>query len=548
MADDAKICGQCGNNVGEQSIEPKVQEPVLTVKETKEVKEKKKMQLPRQKLAILAIGLILLIGGGVMAKDTIIYTISPEKYVLLSMNNTYKSISKDMEKMKTMFLSDISPRDSYTNTINISVDSLTTNDPWMDEELYMFNGSGLELSSSIDRAKKEVQVSGKSFYNKRDFVSINGRLNDDELLLHIPELYNKVFMLPSKDFGRRWNESDISRETFSHLDESLDISYSNLVGDTLDTEMDSKTKSAYDKALNTILSNARFEKNGSINLSIGDKSKKCAWTSLIIEENHIKTSLLQLVDALEEDNRLEKTREILRKTNQEYIISDLEDGLRELRYSIEEYFQLDKFNMDIYTYNGKVVKVDMNILPDIDYKEEKVKIMVDLLGENSFLDDFKFEVLVGEDGDKIVYTSRGNHLGQKNLLTDDSKLVVYGYGQEIIRLNSRTEIDLSKDKSNLDYSLDFNGDGMEFNFTTRGDFISTSDKIDYNFKDISVSTRDYYEYSFNFQGNLGLRLEKGAKNICDIDRIEKLKLLDVMGYDLYEIMSTIESNAYNIMY
>lgn len=549
LPDDAGFCSECGNKVSEESYE----EHNDVIAKTKEVKERKKISfnfpniIPKQKFGLIAIALIAVLVVGFLAMDSLVYAMSPEKYILSSINKTYKSVTKDLDKMGTLLMGNVDPNGSTTNHIGISIDNLGTTDYYSD--LDMFSGMGIDITTSMDRSKKELHLSATSTLRERDFVTLNAKLDDNELLVSIPEAYHKAFSVPSKNLGREWNNSYLGMQSYTKADESLDISFSELINDSrAAVAMDDSTKKEYLKVFETLTQNAIYEKDGTQELYIGNKDQKCNRTRIILNERDIKSGIIALIDAIGNDNRVESWKDTLRSTNQHYTVNEFEQSLNQIRDEIGEYFQVDRMVLDVYTTKGGLVKVDLSIIPDLDYREDTVTLGMELFGEKSLMDDFSFTMFIGEyEEGKMEFISKGNHSGAKNQFINDTSFVVYDYGSEVVNIASKVEIDLSQGRDNFKYDLDLEIDDQSISLITKGDFTSSSKKVDYNLKDISIRGQDYY-YGDEFYFNGGLRLswEEGARDVSNLGNVEKLPFLDIAEYDFYDTMSIIESNMSGI--
>lgn len=552
LADDSKFCSNCGNVVGEEQnqIEKQGQvqqtgDVITAATDPKEEGLKDKKQ--KSKWAVLAIVIAVVLALGFIAKDFLVYAVSPEKFVLSAINKTYKDLCKDLEKMRSMFSINTLTKTSSTSNIKFLINNIQYSDDYY-EDLNMLNGMGIELTTGIDRNKKELVLCGKAVYDDSNVLSINSKLDDNELLVNIPELYHKSFTVPSKDFGKQWNNSIIAMKNDAYVDDSLDISFSEIIEKNTLEKIDKRTKREYLKGFKTLIQNASYEKNGSEYLYIGDKSKKCQKTTVKLNNDDVKDGLIQLIDALNNDNRIEQWKNTFRNTDQYYVIQDFEETINEMRYGINEYYDIDNITFDVYTKNGNVVQLDFILISDMEYKEENLKGSIAFLGEKNLIDDFKFELIPGNGEEfKMIVSSKGDHLGNKNLYTDDTRISINSYGIEVARINFNTEVDLSKAKDNYKSNIDLISDEVNMQLNIKGDFTSSSKKIEYNLKDVSIELEDDYGDSFIFQGALSLSEEEGVKNLDDFETIEKLDLVKITEDDIYEIMVTIEENVENIV-
>lgn len=549
LAEGARFCDKCGNSVvlGEQIQQEEVGQTVQAVQP--ELQKPKKAKKSMGKLGTIAVALILVIGVGFFFKDLVVYGILPEKYVLSSLNKTFKSVNKDIKDSKTKFVGEMSQA-SGTNNLKMMVKNIRTTDEWANEDLNMFNGMGIELSTAMHKNGKALYLSGKTIYNESDLISLNAKLDDNELLVSIPELYNKSFTLPSRNFGQQWNMSNLASESNIYLDDSLDISFSELIEDIPLQEVDSRTKTAYSNAFKNIMSNARVEKAGSEKLIIGDKGRKCNKTTVTLNSHAINSGLIELIGAFENDNRLEQFKENLRKANQDYFIRyGIEESLENLKYMVNEDFDLGRIAFDIYTHNGQAVKIDLNLVPDMDYREDSVRLSFSLLGEKDLMDDFKFEFTAGGNEEaKAIITSKNNNSGNKKIYSNDTNIILSSYGSEDLRLNFLSNIDLSKSRDNLRFDLNLRSDDANVSLKVNGDFKTSSKEIEYNLHDLVATMEDYYGDQFVFEGSILLGWEDSVKKISSINDTQKLEVLNLNEYDVYEIAETVEMNMTEIMY
>ncbi len=493
-------------------------------------------------MGVIVIALIGVLVLGFLTKDILVYAVSPEKYVLLAINKTYKSVSKDLDKMSSILVGDMEPNGSYTNHIGLSIDNIGGFGG-----LYSFNGMEIDLTTSMDRNKKVLHLNGESVLGGRDLISLNARLDDNELLLHIPDIYYDAFSIPSKDLGRQWNNSYLGMQSYTRADESLDISFSNLIGDSTAILMDDTTKAAYLRVFKSLTKNAIYEKNGKQELYIGGSGRKSNKTTVILNENDIKNGVLELIDVIRNDNRVVYWKDTLRSANQDYLVQEFDESLNEISSEIEEYFQVDRVLIDVYTDKGGLVKADLIITPDFDYRDESLLIGLEFFGDKNPIDNFNFRLILGENEEaKIELSSKGNHTGSKNQFTDETRLAIYD-GYQYIDLGTTVEIDLSKTRDNFKYNLALEADGTNLKLDTRGDFTSSAKNVDYNLHDISLKVDDYYGDGFNIQGGLRLGWEKGAKDISNLGNVEKLQILEMGEYELYEIANTIDLGLYWLM-
>lgn len=545
LEQEAKFCSSCGSMVkGEEKQESQQLQlsqessTIATYENQKEIK-KRNVSMSKSKWAIIAISLVIILLIGFMAKDYVIYAISPELYIKNAFGNTIHSVTKDYYKMQSLILGNNSSDLSYSTSANVSIKDASHTDLWENANLYILKGLGIDFKTIFDNKNKEYYFAGKYQISGNDVASLNLKLDDNELLLNVPELFDEAISVPSKSFGSEWNRSIFGRESYYSLDDDLDISLSNLLKMQNPAETDTQTKSRYIDSFKTMLANGRYEKNGSTTLMIGGAMKKCNRTTILLREDNVKQGLMDFLNALKSDDMIKTWSNSF---NQGYSYYDFEEAIDEAKYELKENFKADKVSIDLFTNNGKVVKAELIIIPDSDYEEDKLEANIELLGEKILIDNFKLEIAVADE--KIMFESEGNHIGKNNMFIDNSKFTVKTYYGEEVIFNSSTKIDFNKDRNNFDLDIKLSADGESIRFNTIGDFKLSNKSISFISDEIQFTYKDYYDDVLKINLIANIIKENSVKDKPDFDKYSKLNVFKMDEYEMYNFISSIEERAF----
>lgn len=533
LPDSAKFCGKCGSPVEVEEVQ---QSSYTAVK--KEEKKKRTMSMPKVKskwgIVVLAVAIVLVIGF--LSKDLIIHAVSPELYTKLALKNTIDSVLSDYSKMESILFGGSKDGTSSTVNLKLAIEDARSNDQWTNAELSMIRGMGVDINTIFDEKNKELYLNGSFNVSGSKLISINSKLDDNELLLNIPELFDEVLSVPSKNFGREWNNSILGMESGLYVEDTLDISISNLTKTNPVEKMDEKTKNSYLNAFKVMTTNAHYEKNDSINLIINGSKKKCNGTIVTLEPKYVKQGLIALLDSVQSDNRLSYWLENL---DQNYSVAEFKENIEYMKDEIEEYFEVESVAISLFTNDGNIVKSEMKLVEPT-YKEE-MTIGIELLGGKNPLDDIYFEFSVEDE--KLTYESKGNHTGNKNMFVDDTVFEIHSYYGRVLKLESSTEIDLGKNKDNLKFDIKLSADDGVMSFNTTGDFASSSKSMIFKSDDINFSFRDSYD-DLRITFSADIKAENSVGKKPDYSNYKKLEALKMTENDLYDFLYTVEENGY----
>ena len=495
----------------------------------------------RKKLGIISIALIIILILLFTFRDVIAYNLFPKQYIMLSISKTFNEVNKDFQNIQTMFFGDILKK-SNTKDLNITIDNAKSSDPFDYLKFKVYNGLDFYFKTTTDIDNKFFYLEGKTSRKEKLLLSLNLKLDDNELLIKIPELYDKTFMLPSKNLGKEWNQSTFGENSSREVDENLDISFSAFRKSFEVVEMDKQTKNNYLNALKTLTKNGDYKKSGKQEVLIGETLKKHRRTIVTLDPNNAKNGLIELIEAFENDNRLEEGKENLIFTNQKQSVKALEKKLKDLKQTIKEDYHKNKTTLDLLTRKGKAIEINLETTSDVDKIHEALKLSLGFLGEKSITDDFIFELTEGQNKDKIVLTSKNILSDNTNEISNHIEFTLYNNGYETKRLNSWAEIDPSKEKDNLTYNLNILSDNnMNIDIKAKGDFKSSTKNIEYNLHNISFIMEDSYsDKKITFEGSLFLSSREGAETIPITDESEKVKILEILEHDIFKILERLE--------
>lgn len=491
-------------------------------------------------VVVVALVAVVLFAGW-MVKGHIMYAISPEFYVKNVFNDTVRGIKKDYFKMQTLLAGAKASNPNNLTNISFDIKNVSHTDEWEAQAMQVIKGLGIDLTAILDNKENEYYLTGKYRMKGKELLSLNARLDDNELLLGIPELFDGIVSVPSEGFGYKWNRSIFGKEIFYEFDDDLDISFSNLKNTLTSTKTDVETEKSYINALEVMFSNAHYEKAGNTNLMVGNTMKKCIKTKIVLKESDVKQGLMRLLDTVKSDNRIKDKANIYYKEfNNHYI----EEAIEEIKYEIKEYFEADEIIINLFTNKDQIVKVDFRLVPDRDYKEEKLEIGMEFSGDKNYMDDFKLKILV--DDEELIFESKGNHSANKNIFTSHSKFTILSYGSTELKLESSVEIDFNKSKDNLNGDIKLLVDDEYMDLRVEGSYNLSANSVSFESDDIAFSYKDYYGDIFKINIAADILKESGNIDKPNFGRYEKLKLFDMDEYELIRFFDSIEKNVFRV--
>lgn len=198
---------------------------------------------------------------------------------------TYQATAKKMEQ-QVAYQKEMQKK--YLNQAFDSNTILTIKD--MPKGAIPFSDAKLDLGMKNDPAGKRLQMSMGLSMSGRDFITVLGELNDNELLIDLGEYSERLIALPTKDFGAKFN--DFARTQGSEansMDPTLNISYSELMN-KIDPQP-SETPQEYKDALLKLVDGVKLDKI--------DEGYR-----MIIPNENVRSGLKGFFEAMKKDPRL----------------------------------------------------------------------------------------------------------------------------------------------------------------------------------------------------------------------------------------------------
>ncbi|WFA08560.1 hypothetical protein [Tissierella sp. Yu-01] len=485
-----------------------------------------KSKKAKSKLGVIALTLAVILSLNFFSKGYITYATSPELSVKLAAKETIDNITKDYHTIESLLFGNIDWYKSHYINMSLSIEDASHTDELVSQDLHLLKGMGIDIASVFDDAKKELIFNGKYQIGGEDLISLMLKLDDEELQITIPELFEKVLSVPSKNYGEEWNKSIYGQE-IGEIDNNLDLSITNLQKNS--KEIDDETKNAYMNALNLIFKGAKYETAGTTTLKIGNDHKEANITLITLEEKNVKDGVIALYDAVKLDNSIDHWTDETIEAMQEYV---------------REYFKMDSLTINVFTYNGNIVKSEIEIVADKDSEDGTLFCTIELLGEKSLMDDFRFELEVADE--KFTWETKGNHTGNDNKFLSTTKITMISpEGEEFIGEFS-TEIDLQKKNDNFKANINFKVDGEEMNLVTLGDYNLFGDSLEFKSNDINFTFRDYNDSILKMTFKTNLKTGTDITNKQDFRNYDKVELFKMDESQLDEFIYLIEENAYTL--
>lgn len=138
---------------------------------------------------------------------------------------TYQATAQKMEQ-QVAYQKELQKK--YLNKAFDSTMTLTAKE--LPKGVVPFSDAKLDFGLKNDPATKRLQFSLGLGMGGRDFASVLGELNDNELMIDLGEYSPKVIVLPTKEFGKKYEEfSKKQGVEKAPLDPEMDISYSTVM-------------------------------------------------------------------------------------------------------------------------------------------------------------------------------------------------------------------------------------------------------------------------------------------------------------------------------
>jgi len=506
--DNSKFCTQCGARIGQLSQETPV--------EASGSSQKKHGKL---KLAVIIVAILIIASCGVMAKDSIIRTVSPKTYLAMVFNNTISKISDELSKSKKALMGiSLSDKDSFTVGLAAELDSFST-DNYYYQDLSNLKGIGASINLSVDKSGKQLLGQSQVVLKDNPILGINLFLNDDEVGVNIPELFDQYWTAKTANFGKQWNDSFYgSHVAYMSLSEDLDLSFSKLM-DYSKQGITEETRKKIAETTKEFVKHMQLGDITSTSVTLQGNSVKAREIPVIIQGSELESYLVDLMEIFVEDDQV--INQIL--TLGYY--DDFIEGYEMFLEAFKEYVNIrGDITINVVEYKGIIVGVELEKELEVYNQEAELTLEINSRDNGNLTNDFNIDIGLEIEGEKLTIelSSKGNHVPQKDSFTDNTRLVIRIPYEEDLVLENECDIDMKK--GTIDGSYEFRVDEGNIKIDYSGEY-SNSKELRVLLDDVDITVNDYGESS-KISGSIGFTLSKGAKK--DLIKIgEKQYILDM---------------------
>ena len=513
--DQMKFCTQCGAKLEQLSVE------------TPDVETMPKKRRNYKFVYILA-AILVIVSCTAMARNSIYRTVAPKAYLGSVFSKTISQISDEINKSKkelTGFV--LSEKDDFTVELSGMLDSVTSNNDYMDYRY--LKGAGINTTISMDKNNKQLMGSFQLLFKDRTLLNANVFLNDEEIGVNIPELFDDFWTAKTASFGREWNDSGLrDLMGFADLSDDLNISFSNIM-DKSKQGITEETKKQMTEATKELVKNAKLGKMTSTNVTIGGKSVKASEIPVTISGSEFKSYLIDMAELYFKDENVK--RQISMMTDYD----DFTEELDEIISDFKEYINLrGDITIEVVEYKGVVVELSVEKEFEVSNEEAELAIEIGFGDNKALINDFSVDLVLEVENEKldIKLTSEGNHIPQNGLFTDSTTLTVKVPYSGKMEYDSECDIDLNKGTINGSSEIEVDKNSIKLDYS--GEY-NNSKGLKLALNDVNITVNQYGETS-KVSGSIDYSLEKGAKK----DLIQVTEKQYVLGLDYDEFYEYIE--------
>lgn len=556
--DNSKFCENCGAELSEtvgtqNSIEekPAVQEPsqiqnesettqapiaeetpetqVETASETPEkitpeapefeIEPLKKTGKARKAITIALVICVL----GVLFWDNVLASVAPKLYAQTVLTRTIDKVNDEMLKSEKNILGFNAEKEKE---ITASVEGILNEIAGED-----LNGVGFKLTAKDSKKEKKYMYSAEAVYDGDTLASGIFMLDDKNIYLDSPEFFKDALSIPSKDFGKAWNDSDIADELDIKLSEDIDLSYSNLLKKNKESFMTKKSGKAIKKEIEKLVKESEVEMSKG-SATVDEKTITTKTVTIAIDPDDFEDMLKASIDILEEDENVKKISES--SNDVEDAMEELFDGLREVADGLCGSID-DDIVLELQVYNGDAVGIAIEF--EI-AQGPTIRMETAFEDSKTFINDMKMLIEVKANGQKfsLEVNSEGNHIAKGKVYTDETVMEVRFAGNKVAELEHTMTMDMKKNNYEQEFTVEAQGQKIGFSFegtcSNKKEFKLVIDK----FKFKGGNSKGSAEFDPNIKGELSIIITPDAK----FDKVNTSGSLNLLTADEDELQKWAE--------
>lgn len=468
------------------------------------------MKSKKKKIVIGSVVLVLLLSifATVMA-DTIVATVAPDKYVLLSM----LEMKKLADKENTVF-SIIHPDNKETN---LSLNLKEIDGIYDDYPKDIIEGSGISVSVSniqdqelmVDAAysKNGTNLMDLSFYNSKDKIGIK-----------IPTLLNQYVTVNLRDFKQQYDNSNLSFYMGNIEQDNVDLfnNYMNQIRRSVHgklPENNGALSSDIQELLIQLAKSSNVRYSGKTKAMINNKSKSAKQFAITIDSADVK------------DFVRDATKSIIRNTDLINII-----------HTYDDYYSQNEIEELFFEALSEVKFSDLEIICTIDNKRRIVASDI--------------STSIGVDGEKIKVGLEQNktYSDKDTKISQDIAIKATADNERLFSSTTNVWQDLKATEDNFSVSSKVVIDeDSNFNFKLSGDLLTSKakDEISLNARKIDFQLEDYGDV-VRILGSGSFRIKDLKDQTLSISDEQQLDLFSMGISEMLDIAGRIGSQFYDL--
>ncbi len=480
-----------------------------------------------RKTILIALAICVL---GVLFWDTVFAAVAPKLYAQTVLNKTIDRVNDEILK-------------SEKNILGFNLENEKELTASMEAVLNEFagkklDGLGVRATATDSQKKKKFMYNAELVYDEKTLASAIFTLDDKNIYLDSPEFFKKSLIVPSKDFGKAWNNSEIADELDVKLDEKLfDLSYSNLSKKQKDSLLSKKSEKSIEKEIAKLIKRSKVE-NSKGSATVNDKTVTTKAITIIIDPDDFEDMLNNSIDIIEKDENIKKMFDSSNEVedSMEELFDGLRDGVEGLCDVID-----DEIILELQVYKGEAVCIACELAVD-----GGASIRMEMAFEDSktFINDTRMLVEVKVNGQKIAFEvdSEGNHIAKGKVFTDATVIKVKAAGQKLAEVEHTMTMDMKKNVYEQEVMIKAND--KKFGFAFEG---TCSNKKEFNlvidkFKVKGGNSSEVAEVIPDIKGKLSLTITPGAK-FEKVDTSGSLNVFSADEDDLQKWAEDVEEKA-----
>lgn len=467
-----------------------------------------------RKVLLIALAVCVL---GVLFWDSVLAAVAPKLYAQTVLTRTIDKVNDEMMKSEKNILGfNVEKEKEITASIEGILNEVAGKD---------LGGVGFKMTAKNSEKKKKLMYSAELVYDGDTFASGLFMLDDKNIYIDSPEFFKDSLSVPSKNFGKAWNNSDLADELDIKLSDDIDLSYSNLFKKNK-SFLSKKSDKAIEKEIAKLVK-ASEVKTSKGSASVNEKTVNTKTVEISIDPDDLEDMLKVSIDIIEEDENIKELSEATDES--EEAVEELFDGLREgvgvLCDNID-----DEIVLELQVYKGKAV----NIALEFEVKHgPTIRMETAFEDSKTFINDMKMLIEVKMNGEKVVLeaNSEGNHVAKGKVFTDETVIEVKAAGQKLAEFEHTMTMDMKKSDYEQEFSAKVNdgGEALEFGFSFEGtcsnkkEFKLVIDKFKFKGGNGDMAA----EVDLKIKGQLSLTITPKAK----FDKVNTSGTLNVLEAD-----------------